>query len=443
MLELSLHTGTFGWHALLAPTFLPGLALQLPFSLLAWLAARLLLRAAERGRPRARRSRPRRARPLSPSSSPPPAAAALRARVPPRRAARRSRRRLPQAGRIRASDPTIRRRRQRHETSQSRSVRARRARGARVAAERVRARAREPARRAGEDRLQVFTLAVPTEKEGRDDDDDRADAAVRLRDRLVRPVARLEAHACSRPASGDAAVVQKVTWSGGAVPTGEDAAFSFLAQHRRRRGRYTFARAADVLRRLRRRLVRPGVVRHAGAGHRGASRRSAAAARRRSTIVALALGVLALVVAVVGSRRARRPAARMTAPAQAARRVAALAAGVAAVVVIVLLLHGTPGPAERSARRKAIACGAAGRTGRPRARSRRRRAGASARGSTVPAERRSRRHARAPRKQSSRCGRERAAPRRAKRSPSVAPPLEVDDAGRIGRPELARGSVRA
>jgi hypothetical protein len=46
ILELSLHTGTFAWHAVLAPTFLPGLALQLPFALAAYLAARLLLRAA-------------------------------------------------------------------------------------------------------------------------------------------------------------------------------------------------------------------------------------------------------------------------------------------------------------------------------------------------------------------------------------------------------------
>jgi len=45
-LELSLHTGTFAWQALLAPTFLPGLLLQLPFALAAYLAARLLLRAA-------------------------------------------------------------------------------------------------------------------------------------------------------------------------------------------------------------------------------------------------------------------------------------------------------------------------------------------------------------------------------------------------------------
>lgn len=47
MLELSLHTGRFGWHALLAPTFLPGLSLQLPLALAAYCAARLLLKTAE------------------------------------------------------------------------------------------------------------------------------------------------------------------------------------------------------------------------------------------------------------------------------------------------------------------------------------------------------------------------------------------------------------
>jgi hypothetical protein len=48
LLELSLHTGTFAWHAFAEPTFLPGLVLQLPFALLAYLCARLLLRAAVR-----------------------------------------------------------------------------------------------------------------------------------------------------------------------------------------------------------------------------------------------------------------------------------------------------------------------------------------------------------------------------------------------------------
>jgi len=47
LLELSLHMGTFGWRAFLAPTFLPGLLLQLPFALAAYVAARVLLRTAE------------------------------------------------------------------------------------------------------------------------------------------------------------------------------------------------------------------------------------------------------------------------------------------------------------------------------------------------------------------------------------------------------------
>ena len=48
VLELSFRTGTLGWRAILAPTFLPGLALQLPLALVAFFLARLLLRAATR-----------------------------------------------------------------------------------------------------------------------------------------------------------------------------------------------------------------------------------------------------------------------------------------------------------------------------------------------------------------------------------------------------------
>ena len=64
-LERSLHLGTFAWQTALAPTFVPGLALQLPFALVAYAAARLLLRAAERAgrafapaRPPVRRAQP-------------------------------------------------------------------------------------------------------------------------------------------------------------------------------------------------------------------------------------------------------------------------------------------------------------------------------------------------------------------------------------------------
>lgn len=47
-LERLFATGAFPWHAVQEPTFLPGLLLQLPFGLAAYLAARMLLRAAVR-----------------------------------------------------------------------------------------------------------------------------------------------------------------------------------------------------------------------------------------------------------------------------------------------------------------------------------------------------------------------------------------------------------
>lgn len=46
LLERWLYGGSFPWWAVLQPTFGLGLALQLPFALLAFIAARLLLRAA-------------------------------------------------------------------------------------------------------------------------------------------------------------------------------------------------------------------------------------------------------------------------------------------------------------------------------------------------------------------------------------------------------------
>ncbi len=47
VLERSIHTGTFFWQAVEAPTFVPGLLLQVPFALVAYVGARLLLGAAE------------------------------------------------------------------------------------------------------------------------------------------------------------------------------------------------------------------------------------------------------------------------------------------------------------------------------------------------------------------------------------------------------------
>jgi uncharacterized protein YcnI len=75
---------------------------------------------------------------------------------------------------------------------------------------------------------QVFTLAVPTEKEG------ATTTSIELTlpsgfaiDSFVPTTGWTRA--VQQTGSGDTAVITKVTWTGGAVPTGEDAAFSFLA----------------------------------------------------------------------------------------------------------------------------------------------------------------------------------------------------------------------
>jgi uncharacterized protein YcnI len=78
--------------------------------------------------------------------------------------------------------------------------------------------------------LQLYSLAVPTEKEG----------AVTTKivltvpsgfgiDSFVPPPAGWH-QSVQSTGSGDSAVVQKVTWTGGKTPTGEDSLFQFLAQ---------------------------------------------------------------------------------------------------------------------------------------------------------------------------------------------------------------------
>jgi uncharacterized protein YcnI len=76
---------------------------------------------------------------------------------------------------------------------------------------------------------QVFTLAVPTEKEG------ATTTTIELTppegfgiDSFV-PTPGWK-RTVLKTGSGEDAVVTKVTWSGGAVPTDEDAAFSFMAE---------------------------------------------------------------------------------------------------------------------------------------------------------------------------------------------------------------------
>lgn len=77
--------------------------------------------------------------------------------------------------------------------------------------------------------LQLYTLAVPTEKSGVD---------TTKVDLTVPPGFSIDSFAPSpgwqrtlaQSGSGNRATVQRVTWTGGRVPTGEDSVFSFLAQ---------------------------------------------------------------------------------------------------------------------------------------------------------------------------------------------------------------------
>jgi uncharacterized protein YcnI len=86
--------------------------------------------------------------------------------------------------------------------------------------------------------LQLYSLAVPTEKEN------NTTAKIVLTvpsgfgiDSFVpSPGWHREVQSTG---SGDAAVVQKVTWTGGSTPTGEDSLFQFLAQPAKS-GTYTF-----------------------------------------------------------------------------------------------------------------------------------------------------------------------------------------------------------
>jgi uncharacterized protein YcnI len=76
--------------------------------------------------------------------------------------------------------------------------------------------------------LEVFTLAVPTEKANAKTTTIELTLPAGFSIDSFVPAAGWK-RSVQQTGSGDAAVIQKVTWSGGSVPTGEDAAFSFLA----------------------------------------------------------------------------------------------------------------------------------------------------------------------------------------------------------------------
>jgi uncharacterized protein YcnI len=87
--------------------------------------------------------------------------------------------------------------------------------------------------------LQLFTLAVPTEKEN------AATTTIELTPPKGFAIDSFVAapgwkRTVEQTGSGESAQITKVTWTGGSVPTEEDAAFSFLASPAGS-GSYTFA----------------------------------------------------------------------------------------------------------------------------------------------------------------------------------------------------------
>ena len=85
---------------------------------------------------------------------------------------------------------------------------------------------------------QVFTLAVPTEKEGQTTTSIELTPPDGFAIDSFFPAAGWK-QSIEQTGSGEEAVIKKVTWTGGSVPTGEDAVFSFLASTSKS-GSYTF-----------------------------------------------------------------------------------------------------------------------------------------------------------------------------------------------------------
>jgi uncharacterized protein YcnI len=88
-------------------------------------------------------------------------------------------------------------------------------------------------------KLQQFTLSVPTEKEGKTTTTIELTVPTGFGIDSFEPAPAGWKQQVQSTGSGDSAVVQKVTWTGGEVPTGEDAVFRFNASTSRAKT-YTF-----------------------------------------------------------------------------------------------------------------------------------------------------------------------------------------------------------
>ena len=88
-------------------------------------------------------------------------------------------------------------------------------------------------------KLQLYSLAIPTEKENLKTTKIVLTVPSGFGIDSFVPVSGGWKQQVQSTGSGEDAVVQKVTWTGGSVPTGEDSLFQFLAQPAKS-GTYTF-----------------------------------------------------------------------------------------------------------------------------------------------------------------------------------------------------------
>ena len=274
----------------------------------------------------------------------------------------------------------------------------------------------------------MFTLAVPTEKEG------ATTTTVELTppqaSRSTRSSPRPAGSApSSRPGSGENATITKVTWSGGAVPTGEDAA-SRSSRRRRARGSYTFG--------VRQTYSDGTVVDWSGPE---SSDTPAPVVEAVSSLGGGGSSTLAIVALALGGARPRARGRRGSCAARgggrshdragcSACRSSRSAPAIAAVVVIALLLSSD---AEALSDEGSDSCDAAGRTAPTSSTSsspsrRREPPRIAARRHAVRVQTHASAEAEQPlRRQRPAPDREEAAERRRA--------VEADDAGRVGRPE--------
>jgi len=145
--------------------------------------------------------------------------------------------------------------------------------------------------------LQLYTLAVPTERENAQTETVELTLPTGFSIDSFVPSPGWT-RSVQQQGSGEAAVIQKVTWTGGKVPTGEDATFSFLALPATAKT-YTFA--------VKQTYTDGAVVDWNGAESSDAPAPTIKAATSLGgggsstlTIVALALAAIALIVAVMG-----------------------------------------------------------------------------------------------------------------------------------------------